>query len=776
MAINLKDNGGYARPNAADQVHVTQDQAKSTDLSFMARLVNGVKYILGKTGTLTDPISVPFGPGQPLPPVFQDGMRGRQFDYQVSTNLNYVPRQEEAISFHQLRGLADGYDLMRLAIETAKDDAVRVDYLVVPRDEDKKPDARCEKVMDFLSYPDREHDFKTWLRMLMEDYLVCDALTVYPRKTKGGDLYSLEPMDGALIKRVLDTTGRTPRPPDVAYQQYIKGVPAVDYSLDELIYFPRNQRTWKVYGMGPVEQVIMTVNIAIRRQLHQLSFYTDGNMPELLISVPEAWNPDQIAQFQTWWDSIMVGNLKERRQGKFIPHGNVPYDVKESALKDEYDEWLARVICYCFGLTNTPFIKQMNRATSQQQSEQSKEEGAWPRIDYACSLMNVIIAKHFGYPDLKCIPKVTKDVDPLVQAQIDNIYLGGMGAPAVVSPDEVRQRLGIEGTAPEPPEPVAPAIPDPNDPDNPSNSDGIKPSQKGSKGKVKQATNKDDVTKVERKKKLSPINRNRASIIKARKALIKVFKPFLTKTAANDMATQIQKGLDKLNRAAVEDGLAAQRILAELDFQGWAVVIDPTSKTLRKIYKDGSNVALAQIGFDAGEDIADVLNQKSLQYAMERAAELVGMRNVGTEEDSEWITNPNAEYSITESTRENLKGLVTQAIEEGWSPQVLKAAIKESELFSSDRAETIARTEVAFADSAGNMAAYRESGVVKGKSWIVGSEHDNDDECDENADAGIIGIDESFPSGDDTSPAHPSCVCDVLPELEVPDEDQDEED
>jgi hypothetical protein len=39
------------------------------------------------------------------------------------------------------------------------------------------------------------------------------------------ELFALEPVDGATIRRVLDNTGRTPLPPDPAYQQIIKGLP-----------------------------------------------------------------------------------------------------------------------------------------------------------------------------------------------------------------------------------------------------------------------------------------------------------------------------------------------------------------------------------------------------------------------------------------------------------------------------------------------------------------------------------------------------------------------
>ena len=35
-------------------------------------------------------------------------------------------------------------------------------------------------------------------------------------------------------------------PPDPAYQQILKGIPAVDYTADEIMYLMRNPRSWKV--------------------------------------------------------------------------------------------------------------------------------------------------------------------------------------------------------------------------------------------------------------------------------------------------------------------------------------------------------------------------------------------------------------------------------------------------------------------------------------------------------------------------------------------------
>ena len=69
----------------------------------------------------------------------------------------------------------------------------------------------------------------------------------------------------------------------------LKGLPAVNYSARDIIYRPRNVRAHRVYGYSPVQQVLMTVNIALRRQLWQLDYFTEGSIPDALIGVPTSW-------------------------------------------------------------------------------------------------------------------------------------------------------------------------------------------------------------------------------------------------------------------------------------------------------------------------------------------------------------------------------------------------------------------------------------------------------------------------------------------------------
>jgi phage portal protein BeeE len=263
--------------------------------------------------------------------------------------------------------------------------------------------------------------------------------------TRGGGLYALEAIDGATIKRVIDVTGRTPEPPDVAYQQILKGVPAVDYSRDELIYKPRNLRTNKIYGYSPVEQILMTVNIALRRQTSQLQFYTEGSTPDLIMKVPEMWSPDQVAQFKAWWDATLAGNTAARRGTMFVPSGVEPYNTKEGLLKDEYDEWLTRIICFAFSISTQGFMENMNRATAETAKELAIEEGLAPIMQWVKNLVDYIIWKYFGYTDIQLSWSDEKDPDPLQQAQVNQIYL----AAGVKLANEVREEIGLDAFTPE---------------------------------------------------------------------------------------------------------------------------------------------------------------------------------------------------------------------------------------------------------------------------------------------------------------------------------------
>jgi SPP1 gp7 family putative phage head morphogenesis protein len=731
-----------------------------------------------------------FGPGQPIapvvPPTQSADVRGRQFDFRVNVNTQYTTRDStDGISFAQMRSLADNYDLMRLVIERRKDQLAKMrptfgltdaaqkmakqkaavaqakkdladheakqkdladnppvpdpETGVIPPKPEAAPqvpeieqeDPRIVQLREFFAYPDQEHDWETWLRALMEDLLVCDAPCLYPRETLDGSMYALELVDGTTVKRVIDGTGRTPVPPDVAYQQILHGLPAVEYNRDELIYRPRNVRTHKAYGYSPVEQVIMTVNIALRRQVHQLQFYTEGNVPEMIFGVPETWNPDQIKAFQDWWDSLLEGNTAERRHAKFVPGGTKPFLTKDGALKDEYDEWLARIVCFAFQIDPTPFVKAVNRATAESAKSQALSEGLAPLMNWVKNLVDYVIHKYFGWTDLEFKWEEEDDTSPQIQAEIICAY----SAAGLVTDDEAREKIGMPPLTAQQKAELKPPAPPPLLPGIPG---APKPGAAGGA-----APGKALPPAVSKRARPAALDRNRAAQARQQDAVRKAFaSAFAAITSSAASALRARAGSNAHKAASGKSRARALDIMAHVDLTPIADQQDDVADALAASRADGFASAGAQVSAGFDEGALSQANDRAVVWAEDEAASLV--------------------TDLTDSTRQMLATTIAAAMDDGATNDEIADVIGDAFGLSEDRADTIARTETAYADVAGNVDAYKESGVVDGIEWVASA--GDCDICDA-LDGTVTPLGDAFEGGITGPPAHPNCRCDVLPVL-----------
>jgi hypothetical protein len=381
-----------------------------------------------------------FSPGVPPTPLSVE--TPRRFDFPVGQNLQYTPRAYEPFGFPQLRAFAN-VELVRMAIETRKDQIERLDWQVRPKAGRKKRADHLDRIRaveKFLRKPDGATHFATWLRILLEELLVLDAPAIERRRNYGGDLVALDIVAGDTVKILIDDNGRLPLAPAPAYQQVIKGRIWADLTTEELIYAPRNPRAAHLYGLGPVEQTIVTINTILRRQAQQLAYFTDGNLPAGLVNVPEGWTVDQVKDWQDWMDARLSGNLAERSKILWAPAGAKYQGFKDAPIKDEFDEWLARVICFAFSLPPTPFIRQMNRSTSDNDSQRSLEEGMAPLQLWAKRLFDSVIQDDLGYADLEFAWNSVIDTDPETQAKINDVKLRN----GSITIDEAREEDGRE--------------------------------------------------------------------------------------------------------------------------------------------------------------------------------------------------------------------------------------------------------------------------------------------------------------------------------------------
>jgi hypothetical protein len=266
----------------------------------------------------------PFGPGEPLrpSPINQRNPRTgraepRLFELPISTNLNV-----NTAPFVPWRTLSDAADmpLFRKCIERRKsvcdlDFVISVDPKAVAREAAlsgehekdveaslrEKYTADIARCTDWLQWPDRKngYDWGAWTRQLMENRLVYDATVVYPKYTFGGQLFSLEVIDGSTIKPLLDEEGGRPLPPAPFAQQVLYGFPRGEFvadtvdvngqsmvpggmTTDQLMYERTIIRPKTPYGMSATEIALIDGILWMRRMDWLGKEYSHGVTGSLL--------------------------------------------------------------------------------------------------------------------------------------------------------------------------------------------------------------------------------------------------------------------------------------------------------------------------------------------------------------------------------------------------------------------------------------------------------------------------------------------------------------
>jgi phage portal protein BeeE len=232
----------------------------------------------------------------------------------------------------------------------------------------REPARRIEAL---LESPDRAQDLRSWLIAFVRDLLELDAVAVYTRRTRGGDLYALELVDASTIKPLIDVSGRAPRPPQPAYQQFLYGMPAGQYTPDELDYLRETARTDSVYGVSRVERILLRVNQALRKQNFDLARFTDGVAPLGLIEPPESleWTPDELETFERLFNGMLAGNDQLRVRAKVLPPGATWHALGGDDPLLAFDRFLLNVTVAAFGLTmdELGFTETSNRSVGEAQ-------------------------------------------------------------------------------------------------------------------------------------------------------------------------------------------------------------------------------------------------------------------------------------------------------------------------------------------------------------------------------------------------------------------------
>jgi len=194
-------------------------------------------------------------------------------------------------------------------------------------------------------------------------------------------------------------------------------------------------------------------------------------------------------------------------------------------------------------------------------------------------------------------------------------------------------------------------------------------------------------------------------------------------------------------------------------------ITDPSPTSMRDIadalaagYVSSLHSTLKQIDLDDPNALLLRGHTEAVDYAASRGAELVGKRY---DTDGNLVDNPDADWVITDTTRGVLRREIQLAASTHMDVDKLADHITDTGVFSDDRAEMIARTEMNMAQSQGVLEAGRQAaaeGLAVQKVWTLGP--NPCPLCEDAAAEGVIDLDDDFGSdAGDAPPLHPNCEC-----------------
>lgn len=379
----------------------------------------------GEVASQMTPAS-PFSPGTPLGPYDGYSRTPRTENYVTNYNVATRPRTYERVSFDTLRGLIDSYDVAQMCIWHRIDSIRSLDWSLVARAGYGGDLTDAIRIgMKVLAKPDGQQPFSAWLAAFLYDTLAYDAGTLYRLRNRRGDAIGLRVVDGTMIAPLLDYWGNSPEEPAPAYVQYVNGLPWDQLTRNDLVYQPFRKRANSPYGLAPLETILLNANTDLRFQAYFLQRFTEGNIPSAFASAPETWTPDQIEQFQEYWDAWMLGDQAAKAQIKWMPGGGKIEWSNEKDFQDHFSLFLMRKTAAAFHVVpaDLGFTESVNKSSGESQADVQHRVGDLPLLRHVQTILSAFLQDDLHLPLDFAFDLGEEQADRLEQAQADKIYL-----------------------------------------------------------------------------------------------------------------------------------------------------------------------------------------------------------------------------------------------------------------------------------------------------------------------------------------------------------------
>ncbi len=271
------------------------------------------------------------GPGSPLLPRTGYSQRPRATDYPVGVNIASSTREAWGrTSYATLKAVIDAYDVARMCINHKIDEMRSMEPLFQPADgvsvtcprRSTRPAPRSPAPTATTTTPSGSPSSSRVRSATTRRS--CTSAATWPatrHRPRGRRRHHRVP-----VRRRERPTPRTARAGVLpAHQGHHRRV--VHDGRHPVPPVPPADRL--PVRLAPIESVLLTANTDMRFQWHFLQMFTDGTVPAGLMQLPpDISSPDQVAEWQDYWDAFTSGDQSILHKLIAVPAGTQLIETK----------------------------------------------------------------------------------------------------------------------------------------------------------------------------------------------------------------------------------------------------------------------------------------------------------------------------------------------------------------------------------------------------------------------------------------------------------------
>lgn len=260
----------------------------------------------------------------------------------------------------------------------------------------------------------KRDNFSGFMAKLTRDTLTLDSAPIeleWKRNRQMG-LDGLYAVDGATV-RLCNEEGYSDDD-EIFALQVVQGNVRTAYTVDDLIYVPRNPRTNVLvggYGMSEVELLVKTVTGFLNAMTYNLRYFDQNSIPKGMMHLSGDYTQDDINAFKRYWNSMVKGinnswtmpvmiSKNQESKANFEKFG---VDVDEIMFA-RWMTFLTSIICAIYGMApdeiNFESFTAGNSSLSGSDTEEklinSKDKGLRPLLAHFEDLFSDYVVQEFS--------------------------------------------------------------------------------------------------------------------------------------------------------------------------------------------------------------------------------------------------------------------------------------------------------------------------------------------------------------------------------------------